>query len=118
MKTEIILAGLSYAFLLTVAVEGAVTLIFTRQKVFLLYNLCCNALTNPLLNVVGLALAYKMQGFDAKLYYTAGELLVLFAEAALYAFFDNKRHSKKYYFCLSLLTNAASLAAGVLFLRF
>ncbi|MBQ6553903.1 MAG: hypothetical protein IJR45_06615 [Firmicutes bacterium] len=115
MRTDVILTGLSYAFLLTCITEAAVTLIITRKKRFVLYNFCCNALTNPLLNILGIMLMYKMPHFNMIIYYTAGEFAVLLAETALYAFFDKNGHSKKYYFFLSLVTNAVSLAAGLMF---
>ncbi|MBO5561369.1 MAG: hypothetical protein J6A07_06915 [Firmicutes bacterium] len=110
--------GLAYALALTWLTEGIVTLLLTRRKSFVLYNFWCNALTNPLMNVLGIVLMYKMPQFDIRIYYTAAETAVILSETTLYAFFDKKRHSKKFYFLLSLATNAASLAFGAVLSKY
>ncbi|MBR6401319.1 MAG: hypothetical protein IKS17_08910 [Firmicutes bacterium] len=119
-RTELLagLTAMSAALLLTWAVEGIVTLLLTKNKKYLMFNVWVNALTNPILNALGIFVAYRFGGHTAWVIYVAvGEVIVLFAEAWLYDAFDrlsgDTLKSRLWYFKLSAVTNALSFAAGV-----
>ena len=111
----ILLSNLAYALTLTILIEGAVTLLITRSKRFLLFNYWCNCLTNPLLNLAAwFLLGQTSSGAAYWAFAAVGETLVLFSEYWLYGKFDGRQQPKRRYFLLSLVTNAASFAAGEL----
>lgn len=128
------------ALALTVVIEGLVMLVMTRSLQWVRYNLYCNIVTNPLLQVIvriillfyrldygyiykpgsktGLAAAVGLvfgTYFKGDLGYTAivlvGELIVLFAEALLYRAMTGEKFGRC--FVRSLVTNALSFIAGI-----
>ena len=121
MKNDFILTGLtsmSAALMLTWIVEGIITLIYAKQKKYLLFSIWVNAITNPLLNALGIFVFYRLWGQTAWMIYVAvGEIIVLFTEAKLYDAFDRLSgdvlKSKMWYFMLSAITNILSFAAGI-----
>ncbi len=109
----ILLSNLAYALLLTIVIEAAVALIFTRKRRYVLYSYLCNVLTNPALNLI----LYGVRCVTGDAAYWAVALLeiaVLFAECAIYRRLDARRRSVRWYFLLSLVTNAASFGTGEL----
>lgn len=110
----ILLTNLSAALLLTIAAETPVTAVYARKGRYLLFNFWCNVLTNPLLNLA-LFFIRRETGDSAYRAVAIGELLVLYAEYRLYRLFDENRRSKRWYFGLSLTTNAFSYTFGVIF---
>ncbi len=105
-------ARLLWALLLTVLIEGALTVLITRDRRKLRHNFLCNVITNPILNITAMLL-HVLAGLPG--YYLClfiGEPLVVLAEWRLYILFGEK--SSKKAFLLSLLTNALSLLAGLL----
>ena len=101
------------ALLLTLAIEGGVAwLLGLRTCQFLLAVTMINMITNPILNLLLLVLAYL--GMEVTLLpVVLLEVLVVLAEWQLlvYVFGDPKGR----FFVLSLLVNAASFLAGILF---
>ncbi len=85
----------------------------TRKPRYLLLNLWCNTLTNPLLNV--LLFCIRQTGAPAPFSaFALGilEIAVVFAEFAVYRLADAKKQNNKWYFRLSLVTNAVSFSIG------
>lgn len=104
---------LSSALVLTVVIEGTITLCITRKARYLLFNLWCNALTNPLLNLM--LFGIRCLTDTAWIYWCCvllGEIAVLFAEFAVYRLADTKKQNTGWYFRLSLVTNAVSFSLG------
>lgn len=114
MKIEAVLFAMAEALLITWMVEGIITAVLTRKARFVLFNFWCNAITNPPLNAMGI---FVFADRYFLLWAIVGEILVLLTETALYSLFDKKRQSLKRYFLLSLITNAASVLAGVVLFR-
>ena len=112
-KLQILLSGIAVALVLTILIEGIVTLIFTRKWRYVLFNYWCNVLTNPALNLI-LYCVRSITGSDAYSAVVILEIAVLFTECALYQRFDRHRRSTRWYFLLSLLTNAVSFGTGEL----
>jgi len=110
-EAGILLTTLSAALILTVVIEGAVTLILTRSKRFLLFNYWCNCLTNPLLNLA-LWFIRRETGDSAYWAVAIGEIMVLLSEYLLYYIIDGKKLPRRKYFRLSLITNGASFGIG------
>jgi membrane-bound ClpP family serine protease len=100
------------ALLLTLAIEGCVAWLFGfRRRRSQLAVAMINVITNPVLNLLLLVLAYL--GLDVTLWLIFPlEVVVVAAEWGLlvYAFGDPKGRL----FVLSLLANAASFLAGIL----
>ena len=124
-KTEILngISSMSAALLLTWLVEGIITLLMTRSKKYFMFNVWVNMLTNPVLNFLGIFVAYRLGGQTAWVIFVAiGEVIVLFAEAWLYdaldRFTDDTLKSKLWYLRLSAVTNALSFAAGMVMNKF
>lgn len=104
---------LIYALVLTLCIEAPVMLVVTRSKKWVYYNVLCNLLTNPLLNIV-LTIVWRISR-DMGVYHTfvaIGEVLVLFGEAALYRAMTGES-LKKCGLC-SLITNGASFLLGLI----
>lgn len=106
---------LTAALLLTWLTEGAVTFFMTKSPKYLLFNIWCSTLTNPLLNIA----LFALNVFGRRTVIAcaaAGEIAVLIAEAKLYKFFDKMSgdtiKNDSFYFKLSFITNAVSLAVG------
>lgn len=98
------------ALILTVVIEAAVMFAMTRSKEWVKFNLYCNLITNPLLN---LGLMYVTRHAEG-LYFFAlltGELLVLISEWILYKLMSDANSAKC--FVRSLVTNAVSCAIGL-----
>lgn len=108
-----LLYGIAAAYITTCVIEGIVTLLMTKSPRFLLFNLWCNTLTNPLLNIGGILVMHFAGGRAFAAYTVMGEAAVLFAEARLYARFDKRSHTDAHYFLLSLVTNSVSVIAGL-----
>ena len=113
---QVLLSGLSFALVLTVLTEAVVTLIVTRKRRYVLFNYWCNVLTNPALNLILFGVR-RITGDAADWAVAILEIAVLFAECALYNRFDGHRRSIRWYFLLSLLTNAVSFGTGELIAR-
>lgn len=97
---------------LTIAVEGAAMLLFTRRWRFVYYSLLVNLLTNPLLNLV---LLFVARSGSLPLYYVvlaALEVAVVFGEGALYAKLCGWAGKKA--LVVSLILNALSYGLGAL----
>ncbi len=110
---------MSLALMLTWVVEGITALIYAKEKKYLLFSIWVNAITNPLLNALGLFVVFNFWGQTAWIIYVAiGEIIVLFAEAKLYDAFDRLSggvlKSKLWYFKLSAIANILSFSAGLL----
>lgn len=103
---------LLYVLILTIIIEGIVMLIMTRSKKWVYYNLLCNMLTNPLLNLSLFAMSLTLGKNAYYITLVIGEIIVLFGEAWLY----NLMTSEKFKVCFirSLVTNCCSLLIGML----
>lgn len=98
------------ALILTVVIEAAVMFAMTRSKEWVKFNLYCNLITNPLIN---LGLMYVTRHAEG-LYYIAlliGELLVLISEWILYKLMSDTNLTKC--FVRSFVTNAVSCVIGL-----
>ena len=101
-----------WSLLLTIAVEGAATLIIFRRKIYVYYSVLCNLLTNPAMNLL---LAGTIWLFGGSAYYPAlvvAELAVVYVEAAAYMYICGFRMKKAV--ILSAFLNALSFIAGIL----
>ena len=126
-----------YALIITIVLEGALMLLLTRSLKWAQYNLYCNLVTNPILNLCLMFIPYfaaRKSGFDAagigplsleapavmtlsyNITFIAGEIIVLITEGLLYRLLTKEKYIKC--FALSLFTNAFSMAAGLLFIHF
>ena len=124
-----------YALIITIVLEGALMLLLTRSFKWARYNLYCNLVTNPILNLCLMFIPYfaaKKIGFDAtgigplspeapavmtlsyNITFITGEIIVLITEGLLYRLLTKERYSRC--FALSLFTNVFSMAAGLLFI--
>lgn len=106
---------LLYALILTIFIEAAAMFVLTRSAVWVFYNLLCNLVTNPILNLL---LAVLMLFTDsAAIYYAAlalGEGAVLAAEAKIYRLLSDE--SYPLCFRRSLITNLLSFLLGSILL--
>lgn len=99
-------------FLLTVVIEGITMLLLTRSFKWVCYNLLCNMVTNPVMNILLFLITLRF-GTTA-VYYLAvviGELAILFLEAWFYR--KMTEASSKKCFLRSLITNALSFSLGL-----
>jgi len=110
------------ALIHTIIIEAAVTLLIclvlrcgrSRTGRLIYYNVLCNMLTNPLLNLGLFGAAILGAGSGMIIFLTVlGEIGVVAAEYGLY----RAMSFEKRWICLliSVLTNAASYIAGVFF---
>ena len=104
---------LIYALIITIVVEGLAMFVLTRSMKWVRFNLYCNMVTNPLLNLGLYALIYfgRRNWYDAAT--VIGEVLVLVSEAVLYRLMTSEKYSRC--FIRSFITNALSLALGSIF---
>lgn len=112
-ELSVLLTNFAAALILTVLIEGIVTILLTRKPRYLLFNFWCNALTNPLLNLA--LFCIRSAAVSAAIYPCAvgiGEIAVVCAEYTVYRCIDAKKQSNKWYFRLSLVTNAVSFCTG------
>lgn len=110
---------LSVRFLLTVAVEIAVALLFgIRGKKPLLFLLAVNAVTQVLLNLSLNLFNVRPSDLLYCLVYFLLELAVFAVEAALYCYLlrrlTDKPRRNRYYILYALVANAASFCIGLL----
>lgn len=89
-------------------------LALTRSKEWVYYNLLCNLVTNPTLNLTLNFVVYPLFGTFAayRIGVAIGELLVFVGEAHLYRAMSGEVRSKCY--MRSLITNGASFLLGLL----
>lgn len=108
------------ALVLTILIEGPVMLKLTSDKEWVKYNLYCNLVTNPILNVI-LALLREVVPYRSQVqkmlltYYlplTVLEVVVVFVEAWFYTLMTNE--TKKECFRRSLITNGVSAGVGII----
>lgn len=115
--------GLFYALFLTLVIESLVMLALTRSKKWVYYNLLCNLVTNPTLNILLIVIAKITDNFyewifesDFNIIYyicvAIGEVLVVIGEAHLYRAMTGETRGKCY--IRSLVTNGASFFIGLL----
>lgn len=112
-ELAVLLTDFSAALILTILIEGLLTLLMTRKPRYLLFNFWCNALTNPLLNLA--LLGIRCVTDSAGIYACAvgiGEIAVVLAEYAVYRRVDARQQRNSWYFRLSLATNACSFCIG------
>lgn len=106
---------LLYALLLTIFIEAIAMFALTRSSSWVFYNLLCNLVTNPTLNVIlFLLLIFYV---PTTIYYAGviiGEILVLFAETLLYKLLTTSGY--RTCFLRSLITNLCSFLFGLLLL--
>ena len=107
-----LLWSLLEALVLTIIIEGIAAYIMTRDTVKLRHNICCNLITNPLLNLIAILLVMVSGRTAYYIWLVIGEILVLISEWRLYILFGEKSGKKA--FMLSLVTNALSLSAGII----
>ena len=120
------------ALIMTCAIEAAVTLLIvwiqrlpvhgrffrrhTSARLMLYYNLLCNMLTNPLLNLsLYFAMSHGIGDMQPGTMILIGELCVVAAEYGLYRVLTGEGRG----FCLflSIVTNLVSYLSGKLFLQ-
>lgn len=110
------------ALVTTVFIEGLVMYFLTKSKEWVKYNLYCNLVTNPLLNFALMGIKYLFGNIGnpiAKVmvtYYIPViilEAIVFFVEGLLYSLMADA--TKKQCFRLSIITNAVSAAAGIIY---
>mgnify|MGYP003295015298 CR=1 FL=1 len=99
-----------YPLLLTIIIEGIIIILITRKKKWLVYNIICNLLTNPLLNLSLLYLVTNNNSFLIP--FIIGEILVIIVEWLIYILISNDK--KADCFKYSLITNMISLTIGLL----
>lgn len=108
------------ALVLTVLTEGVIMFLLTGSKEWVKYNVYCNFVTNPLLNLALLGMSYlcaDMENaalralFSYYLPVVLLEVLVFWGEGRLYFMMTNA--PKKFCIRLSVLTNMVSAAVGV-----
>ena len=107
------------ALVLTIIIEWVVMWLLTHSVAMCKYNLYCNMVTNPILNLILSGVMYflseKMMLGASECYFIPLIILepaVVFSEMAIYRLITGKR--KKECFKLSLLTNLVSALAGIL----
>lgn len=108
------LAVLIVNLLLTMLIEGALVLIFIREKKAAYHSVLLNMLTNPLLNLILIIWsATTLLPFVPYYYILTGilEVLVVFAEAILYNKMGDFGFKKAFF--ASLMLNAASFSFGL-----
>lgn len=110
---------MSVRFLLTVAVEIAVALLFgIREKKPLLFLLAVNAVTQVLLNLSLNLFNVRPSDLLYCLVYFLLELAVFALEAVLYCYLlrrlTDKPRRNRYYILYALVANAASFCIGLL----
>ncbi|MCL2750957.1 MAG: hypothetical protein FWE96_08195 [Coriobacteriia bacterium] len=106
-----LIAWVLAALALTILIECGLSLLF-RQRELTYCVLLCNLLTNPLLNLTLLLLAFF---FGLQFYYVVMvilELVIVIVEAFIIALLTNTRPRKA--LLLSLLFNSASFGTGLL----
>lgn len=107
-----VLAALLTALLLTLLLEGLFVLLVTRKKSFVLTSFAGNLVTNPLLNVILLAVGSSPLRLPALI---ALELAAVFVEALLYRYVTEKKRLRC--LLLSLGANAVSYCIGGTLMR-
>lgn len=103
---------LLYALLLTIFIEAIAMFALTRSSSWVFYNLLCNLVTNPSLNVALLLLLWFSA--SSTVYFiavTIGEILVLTAETVLYKLLTSSGY--RTCFIRSLITNLCSFLFGL-----
>ena len=84
-----------------------------NDLIMIYYNLLCNMLTNPLLNLSLYGASRLGAGHGVIMIMIAiGEICVVFSECGLYRLMSQE--SRGFCFMLSLITNAVSYLTGVL----
>ncbi len=110
------------ALVTTVFIEGLVMFFLTRSKEWVKYNLYCNLVTNPLLNLALVGINYIFGGIENPVtkvvvtYYIPViilEAIVFFVEGLLYSLMADAE--KKQCFRLSVITNAISATIGIIY---
>lgn len=105
--------SLLIALLLTVLIEGIVVLCLTRSFEWVKFNLYCNLVTNPLLNIVLWVLLPALRVSTGIGVMVAGEIIVVLTETLLYKFMT-KAHWN-HCALVSLISNLISVLVGVAF---
>lgn len=102
-----------YALVLTIVVEDLIMLVLTRSKKWAYYNLLCNLVTNPLINIVaGMVWLVYMDSWQYTVTVAVGELVVFAVEALLYRAMTGEPNKKC--FVRSFVTNGLSFLVGLL----
>ena len=107
-----VLAALFAALLLTLLLEGLFVLLVTRKKSFVLTSFAGNLVTNPLLNVILLAVGSSPLRLPVLI---ALELAAVLVEALLYRYVTEEKRSRC--LLLSLGANAVSYFLGGALIR-
>lgn len=113
------------ALIITIVTEIIITYILTKSKEWAKYNLFCNMLTNPLLNMSLLGFSILGRNIETMAnkmiltYYLpllVLEILVIWAEGYLYGLMSE--YPAKMCYRVSVITNGVSIVAGLLFNMF
>lgn len=114
------------ALLLTIVIEDVVTRFLTHSGEWEKYNLYCNCITNPIVNLLLLFISTNLQSLEIFSNCTKREqflffyllpllpleILVVFTETCFYRFMSGEDQKKC--FKISLVTNAISATAGII----
>lgn len=117
-----------FALILTIAVEAIVMWLLTKSKEWCKYNVYCNMVTNPLLNIFvflfvrisafirtgGIFLFYFSNNdlYDYYLPMVIGEIFVVIAEMKIYELLTKEKRSLCFKY--SLITNLVTAILGVI----
>ncbi len=100
--------------LLTVLIEGALMLIFTKSKAKTYHSMLVNMLTNPLVNFVLLISGVFEHPINYILLLTLLEISAVITEALLYCKMGDFRIKKAFF--ASAMLNLCSFSFGAIFL--
>lgn len=113
------------ALIITIITEIIVVYVLTKSKEWAKYNLLCNMLTNPLLNMSLWGLSFlgrNIESMASRLVWTYYlplvilEILVIWSEGYLYGLMSE--YPSKICYRVSIITNCVSIVVGLLFFMF
>lgn len=102
-----------FALAVTIVIEGIVMLGLTRTMRWVYYNLLCNMVTNPVLNLA-VTIILRITGGGRPAYWACvviGEAAVVVSEAELYHVMTGEKRGKCY--LRSFVTNGISYGCGL-----